>query len=302
MRLSYISSVYRYEQLQSGKQREVAQAGIELLGAKGPEADAEVIAMAIEAFLELGLTEFQIDIGQVEFFKGLVEEAGLGEDEAEELRQLIDRKNMLALELFLKKRSIPVEVKNNLMGLPMLYGNGTMLKEAMRLSKNNRCQNAIDNIDQVYGILKNYGLSQYITFDLGMVQSLNYYTGIVFRGYTYGVGFPILSGGRYDRLVSKFGRDCEATGFSLGINMVMMALERQRKQSEQESGGVFVTYEKNARKLAGDYCRQLIRNNCIAELDIMQMGTEESKKYAALRGFNKFVCIKNDGSREEIML
>ena len=81
----------------------------------------------------------------------------------------------------------------------------------------------------------------------------------------------------------------------------MMALERQ-KSFKQQPEGVFITYERKARKLARDYCRQLIENNCIAELDLMQMGTAEGKKYAELRGFRKFVCIKNDGSREEVML
>lgn len=228
LRLSYLSSVYRYEALQSAKQREVAQAGIELVGAKGPEADAEVIAVCIQALLDAGLSEFQLDLGQVDFFKGLVEEAGLSEEDSEELRQLIDQKNMLALELFLKARSLPEEVKNTLMGLPMLFGNGTLLKRAMKLSKNPRCQRALQNIDQVYRILKQYGLSGYITFDLGMVQSLNYYTGIIFRGITKELGYPICGGGRYDNLLSEYGADLPATGFAIGLKRVLMALERRQ--------------------------------------------------------------------------
>lgn len=302
LKCCYIGNTFSFDELGGGRQNEFTQAGCELLGINSPEADAEVVAMAIETVKATGIDEFQIDIGQVGFFKGLMEESGLSDEEIEEVRELIDQKNLVGVEQVMVRHKVKDPLKRIILDLPKLFGSKDILQKINSGDIGIVATKAIENIKAVLEILEDRNLAQYVSLDFGMVQSLNYYTGIVFRGYTYGVGFPILSGGRYDRLVSKFGRDCEATGFSLGINMVMMALERQKNQFEQESGGVFVTYEKNARKLAGDYCRQLIRNNCIAELDIMQMGTEESKKYAALRGFNKFICIKNDGSREEIML
>lgn len=302
LKCCYIGNTFSFDELGGGRQNEFTQAGCELLGINSPEADAEVVAMAIETVKATGIDEFQIDIGQVGFFKGLMEESGLSEEEIEEVRELIDQKNLVGVEQVMVRHKVKDPLKRIILDLPKLFGSKDILQKINSGDIGIVATKAIENIKAVLEILEDRNLAQYVSLDFGMVQSLNYYTGIVFRGYTYGVGFPILSGGRYDRLVSKFGRDCEATGFSLGINMVMMALERQKKQYEQESGGVFVTYEKNARKLAGDYCRQLIRSNCIAELDIMQMGIEESKKYASLRGFSKFVCIKNDGSREEIML
>lgn len=289
LRLSYVSSVYRYEALQSARQREVAQAGIELLGAKGPEADAEVIAVCIQALLDTGLSEFQLDLGQVEFFKGLVEEAGLSDEDSEELRQLIDHKNMLALELFLTARSLPEELKNILMGLPMLFGNGTLLERAMKLSQNPRCQRALQNIDQVYRILKNYGLSSYITFDLGMVQSLNYYTGIIFRGITKELGYPVCGGGRYDNLLSEYGPDLPATGFAIGLKRVLMALER--RQGLESIPGTDILCAYNPMEAPGVYeAMQSLRQQGLRVEAYWKNEAEDQEAvtaYAAKRGIPK---------------
>ncbi len=299
LRLSYSSSVYRYEELQSAKQREVAQAGIELLGAKGPEADAEVIAAGIQAFLEMGLTEFQMDIGQVEFFKGLVEEAGLIEEESEEIRSLIDHKNMLSLEMFLKERPIPSDVKNNLMRLPMLFGNATMLKEAMKLSKNPRCQSAIENIGKVYDILKQYGLSQYITFDLGMVQSLHYYTGIIFRGMTRELGFPICGGGRYDNLLAEYGMDIPATGFAIGLKRVLMALERQHGLEPIPKTDVLFVYDAILDSQGYVQMQSMRQQGLRVEAYLPKENSiEDIKDFARRRGIPRIIVIEKSGSEE----
>ena len=148
-------------------------------------------------------------------------------------------------------------------------------------------------------ILEDRGLANYVSIDLGMVQSLNYYTGIVFRGYTYGVGFPILSGGRYDGLVSKYGKDCPATGFSMGINMIMMALERQNRAGNGNPGGILVTYEEGARKFADSYCEKAVEGGLIAELDIGMGGLDACLRYARSKGLDKVVLFRADGTSEE---
>lgn len=294
IRLSYISSVYRYEELQSAKQREVAQAGIELLGAKGSEADAEVIAAAIESFIALGLSEFQIDIGQVEFFKGLVEEAGLTDIEAEDLRHLIDQKNMLALEILLKQLSISPEIKNNLLSLPMLFGNGNMLKETMKLSRNERSLRALENIDQVYGILKNYGLSKYITFDLGMVQSLNYYTGIIFRGITKDLGYPICGGGRYDNLMAEFGLDIPATGFAMGIKRVLIALERQHGLVQLPGIDILFVHDGIQDSRGYQMIQQLRSEGHRVEVYMAVDSDMDVKVYAKQKGIKRVIIVSNE--------
>lgn len=302
LKCCYIGNTFSFDELGGGRLNEFTQAGCELLGVNTPEADAEVVAMAIESVLATGIENFKIDIGQVGFFKALMKESGLSEDQIEEVREFIDQKNLVGVEQVMDKHRVRKSLKNIILDLPKLFGSKEILQKISHDDIGEGAAKALQNIKVVLEILEDRNLDQYISVDLGMVQSLNYYTGIVFRGYTYGVGFPILSGGRYDGLVAKFGRDCEATGFSLGINMVMMALERQKKFIDQKSVGAFIVYDEKARKLAGDYCRKLISEGAPAQLDIMKKGIEEGRKYASLKGFTKFVYIKEDGSREEILL
>jgi ATP phosphoribosyltransferase regulatory subunit len=294
IRLSYISSVYRYEDLQSVKQREIAQAGIELLGSNSPEADAEVIALAIESLLTLGLSDFQIDIGQVEFYKGLVEEAGLTDAEAENLRHLIDQKNVLALEMLLKQLSIPAEIKNNLLQLPMFFDNGDLLNTTLKLTKNVRCTRALENIAQVYRILKNYGVSKYIAVDLGMVQSLEYYTGIIFRGITKDFGYPICGGGRYDNLAAEFGADMPATGFAIGLKRILVALEHRHGLEQIPDIDVLFVHDPIQGGKGYDLVQKLRAEGFRVEVFIPVGSSHDFKSYARKKGIHRVFHLNKD--------
>lgn len=298
----YIGNTFSFDELGGGRQNEFTQAGCELLGINSPDADAEIIATAIEALKATGIEEFQIDIGQVGFFKGLMEESGLDENGIEEVREFIDQKNLVGVEQVMDRYRVKSELKKIILDLPRLFGSKDILRRINYDDIGKGAANALQNIKEVLEILEDRDLAGHVSIDLGMVQSMNYYTGIVFRGYTHGVGFPVLSGGRYDRLVSLFGRDLEATGFSLGINMIMMALERQKKLTPEKQEGVLITYDDKARRLAGDYCRGLIAQGIPAELDILKEGMEKSREYAVSKGFCKIVQFNADGTKKEIML
>ena len=298
----YIGNTFSFDELGGGRQNEFTQAGCEILGINTPEADAEVVAMAIEAIKTTGIEEFQIDIGQVEFFKGIMEESGLTEDEVEEVRELIDLKDFVGVEQVMDRHNVSDTLRRLILDLPMLFGSKDILQRINYRDIGQRATNALMNIKAVIEILEDRNLSQYVSIDLGMVQSMNYYTGLVFRGFTYGVGFPILSGGRYDQLVSKFGKEYAATGFSMGINMVLMALERQKKLSEPQNEGCIITYDQAARKLAAELCKELIDKGIQAELDIQRKGFDETKKYALSKGLSRIVNVSGDGSREEFAL
>jgi len=294
LRLFYLGNVYRYGDFQAGKQREVAQAGIELLGLNGPEADAEVIAMAVQLFLELGLDEFQIDIGQVEFFRGLIEEAGIAEEQVKEIQSLIDRKDMLALEMALKRLPISDHVKDTIYRLPQLYGDNRVLQEAIKVSRNLKCRAALENIYQVYEILKDYGFERYVTFDLGMVQSFEFYTGIIFRGITRELGYPICGGGRYDKLVSEFGCDLPATGFAVGIKRLLIALERQGKLEEVPNVDVLVVVEDGQRREAHKLMQHLKSKNKRVEMFLPTNRSISPLDYARKRGIPKVIEFKEN--------
>jgi len=298
----YIGNTFSFDQLGGGRQNEFTQAGCEILGVNSIEADAEVVAMAIEIIKTTGIEEFQIDIGQVEFFKGIMEESGLSEDEVEEVRELIDLKDFVGVEQVMDQHKVRAELKNLILDLPRLFGSKDILNRIDLNRVGERAAKALLNIKAIIEILEDRNLDKYVSIDLGMVQSMNYYTGIVFRGYTYGVGFPVLSGGRYDKLVSRFGRECAATGFSLGINMVMMALERQRKLEDVAEGGFLVTYEPGARKLASCLCRELIEKGLPAQMDIQLKSLDDTVQYAKRKGISRVICVKEDGSKKEIVL
>lgn len=294
LRFSYIGNVFRYNDFGGGKQNEFTQAGIEVLGVSTPESDAEVISIAINALKASGLESFQVDIGQVEFFKGLMEETGLSDEKTSQVRMLIDRKDHVGLEEFLNRCDIREDLKKLICDLPGFFGSADVIDRVEALKVNKRSREALENMRQVLKILEDYGLGQYVSVDLGMLRGLDYDTGIIFRGFTYGVGFPILTGGRYDRLVGEFGKDCPATGFSLGINLIMMALQRQKTAVEKPETDSLVCYSDKGRKTAFELCDELRRQGLVVELDIANSSPEAAKKYAAAKNIGGVISIVDE--------
>ncbi len=300
VRCCYIGNTFSFNELGGGKQKEFTQAGIEILGIQSPEADAELIALAIQSLQLAGIEDFQIDIGQVDFFKGLMEESGMSPLETEEVRELIDTKDFVGVERLVISRRIPEELKEIILNLPKYFGSKELIDELENKNISGKALKALEYLKKVLAILDDWGFGEYVSIDLGMVQSMNYYTGIVFRGFTYDIGFPVLSGGRYDNLIQRFGRNCPATGFSLGINMIIMALERRDKLFGQPTGGCFVLYQPEGRKKAYGILTELKKKGCIAELDISGMDIERAKAYAKNKGMDKILMVFDDTNTETI--
>jgi len=298
LRFSYIGNTFRYNEMGGGKQKEFTQAGVEILGAGRPEADAEVIAMAVNAMNAAGIDNFQIDIGQVEFFKGLMEETGLSESDTGLMRTMVENKDFPGFEELAGKFEIPSAWKDLILELPRLFGPAAVIDRAEKAVSNRRSREALANLRQVVDILKDYGLDRYIAVDLGMLQSLHYYTGIIFRGFTHGVGFPVLSGGRYDTLVEKFGQKCPATGFSMGINLVMTALERQKTGAEKPAPGSLVCYDEGERKLAIELCQILRKQGLTIEMDITGDSPDAVAGSARRRGISGIIRVLPGGGLE----
>lgn len=298
LRISYIGNAFKYNELGGGKQKEFTQAGVEIIGVNTPEADAGVIATAIDAVKATGLENFQIDIGQVEFFKGLMEETGLSAEETEKMRVLIDRKDFLGIEELVEEHNIRDDLKELILDFPKLFGSTDVIDRVEKYPINERSIKALNNLRSIINILDDYGLSKYVSVDLGMVQSLNYYSGTIFRGFTYGVGFPILSGGRYDRLVEKFGKSSPATGFSMGINMVMMALDRQKIEFEKPRVDTLVCCSEEGRKTAFRICETLRKQGLVVEMDINGGDFEAARNYAGLKGIGGILKVLDDENIE----
>lgn len=229
-RLCYVADAFRYDGSASSLSSEFTQAGIELIGDGSCEADAEVISVTVAALLAAGLEEFQIDIGQVEFFKGLAEQVGLDADDFERIRTLIDFKDSVSIAQIAQKYDADEEIKELLCRMPYLFGSAEVIEQAKSPKLNARSAAALENLEQVYRLLCACGLERYVSIDLGMLQNLDYYTGVIFKGFTYDVGFSVCGGGRYDTLIGNFGKDLSAVGIAISTPRVLSALVRQKKQ------------------------------------------------------------------------
>lgn len=295
IKYSYIGNVFRFNEVGGGRQNEFTQAGVEMLGDYSSESDAEIIAVAINMLKTAGLENFQIDIGQVEFFKGLVEEAGFTNNDVIRISKLIDRKDMVGVEEIAGKYEMSDELRKLILKLPGLFGSIEVIEQLKQDTKNSRSLAALENIEEVIGILGDYGFSKYISVDFGMLKGLNYDTGIIFRGFTHGVGFPLLSGGRYDSLTSSFGRDCPATGFSLGINMLMAALEKTELTLEKPSVDSLICYRKCNRKKAIEIAEALRKQTMNIETFMLTEDVQQGIDYAASKQIGGVIFIEDNG-------
>ena len=210
-----------------GKLKEVTQMGAELIGDSSVQADAEMIAMTIEALYHAGLSDFQISIGNLEYFKGICAEAGLDEETELELRELISGKNYFGAEELLEGIHVSQKDKELLLNVSELFGTSAVLHKAKETASNKRSKHAVERLEKVFQVLCEYGVEKYVSFDLGMLSKYNYYTGIIFKGYTYGVGDAIVKGGRYDNLLRRFGKNAPAIGCMIVVDDLLAAMKRQ---------------------------------------------------------------------------
>jgi ATP phosphoribosyltransferase regulatory subunit len=226
LKLSYVTNIFRANKSGTGDKREFVQGGIEYFGNNKPECDAEIIAVGIRCLLECGFNDFHIDLGQVEFMNGLIDEATLNKFEKLQLHNLIENKNYGDLKEFLEKTDMPLELKEKFYMIPKLYGKPEkVLVRAKELVINERMEKALKNLEDVYNILADYKFHKYILFDLGFTKEQGYYTDIMFKGYVNNFGEVVLSGGRYDNLTREFGADKPACGLGLNINKIIEVME-----------------------------------------------------------------------------
>ena len=238
VRLCYAGNTFVNNSSFQGRMKEATQMGAERIGDSSSDADAEMLAMVVNCLLEAGLREFQISVGEVNFFKALLEDARKDDEMERKLRELISNKNNFGVEELIRGQNLPKELENAFFQLPYLFGDAEILKKAKKLTSNQRAIRAIHRLEEIYEILKCYGYENYVTFDLGMLSKYRYYTGIIFQAYTYGTGEPIVKGGRYDNLLEHFGKAAAASGFGISIDQLMLALSRQNipvmAQEEEE--------------------------------------------------------------------
>ena len=234
LRFCYQGSAFSNTSNLQGKLKETTQMGAELMNDASAQADGEMIAMLIESLLAAGLTEFQISVGNVEYFKGLCEYLGMDSELEMTLRDEISGKNYFAAEDLLKNEGFKKPDRDLFLRIRDFMETEEDLVKAAESAPNGRAGAAVKRLIEVWNVVDAYGLSKYVSFDLSLLSKYHYYTGIIFKGYTYGTGEPIASGGRYDQLLRYFGKEAPAIGWMISVDPLMEAMRRQHLIDVQE--------------------------------------------------------------------
>ena len=259
VRLRYCENVYTVCQSFAGKRNEVTDCGIELIGLD-QNSDIEVVSCALDAMRCIQSKSYIVEIGNVQFFKTACDALNLKEDIRMQLADLIDRKSMVELEDYLESLDMPAKARIFFLRLPFLAGKEQILNLAYDISFTNDLKKIVVELKNLYKKLSELGYEKEVTFDLAKVPHLHYYTGIIFEGFIEGIGSAVLSGGRYDHLLEKFGPEQGACGFSVKLDEIVDQMPDEEAESKIK---IYYGYHKQmeALKLAAKH-----RKNKIVEL------------------------------------
>ena len=266
IRLCYKGNTFINHSSYRGRLHETTQAGAELIGLDSVEADAEMVAMAVESLKEVGLGDFQIHIGNVEFFESFITETGLDKEKELKLREFISNRNYFGVDELLQNANTKETTKVAFQVLPELIGGVEILREAKKYALNSRTLEALKRLEALYELLTAYGVEKYVTFDLSMSGTYGYYTGIIFHGYTYGTGDAIVKGGRYDHLLEKFGKASPSIGFVIVVDELLNAFARQKLSIPYKNKNTFILYDANRQAEAIKLAKEFRANGKPTEL------------------------------------
>ena len=301
VKLSYVENVFRIDEEQAGKKREFRQAGVELFGISSYKGDVEVIVTAIESLIDLGLENFQIDIGQVKILREVFKSINIDEEEKEIIIQFIENKNFIELEEYVEGLGLEPNISIILAEIPRLFGTPKEVLESLeQLPLTEAMKEAVEELRLICQSIERLGLGKYISIDLGMVARLEYYTGIIFKGFTKSLGVVLLSGGRYNQLMEDFGIKCPATGFAFLVDQIIKALKLQNKLDNRktkhylliDSGDIdgATLYKINEIRAEGNIVEVCLLDN-----------TEDILEYSKRRKVDEIIKIAN-GNIEKVFI
>lgn len=225
LRYFYVLNVFRQTQ-ETKDFRESTQAGVEYFGNPSPEADAEIIALAIQLLEDSQVSNYKIELGHAGFFKQLVTDMKLQKQDLAELKEYIQAKNVTEIEQLLTRLAVDSGIKEVVRSLPFLYGNPLdVITKAKELPLNNEMEKTLENIYAIYQSLEAYGVAEHVVIDLSLINHMDYYSDMIFQGFIGKVGKPILMGGRYNTLANQFDSNLPAIGFACDIDFLIAGIE-----------------------------------------------------------------------------
>ncbi len=293
-RICYDQQVFRRNKALNARRDETTQCGVEIVGAGGLRADVEVIVTAIEAFLALGFSDFKIELGHIGYFKALAQCAFDSQEHADEARNLVERKDFAALSDLVDR--FAVGDRRAIGSLPMLFGGREVLDDALKLAPNSEAKQVILHLQDVFDAVSSLGYGQHLSIDLGLVHSIEYYTGIVFRGYLQGLGNVVMSGGRYDSLSEYFGAKLSSIGFAMDVDAIAVAAKKTYPDTQKPR--VLIHYHSTEDLAAAQSkLKSLVLKGFAAEISLFD-SLSEALANADHAGFVRLVFISN--GQEEI--
>lgn len=287
-KFSYYGPVLRNLDTVLGRPREIWQVGVELVGPESPESDAELIIMGIESLKRLDIKNFSVDIGNVNFFRGLVSD--LEASARKKIEEFILRKDSSGLNEFLNTIALPSDKKEIISELPFIFGEKSVIKKAWKMAESEMSKNALENLERVFAYIKSYKLEKYITIDLGEIRGLNYYTGTIFECFAPHVGYEIFGGGRYNNLIGMFGENCAGAGFAVNLDIL-----GRYAGSFTGNKRDYLIYNKTSDKSSeADLVLLLRKKGFTAESNFMNYGYLEAIKYMKENNIENIIYISEN--------
>src|SRR3984893_2328149 len=283
LRLCYLGPTFEGHPA-PGSGRQAFQAGAELIGAHGAAADAEVVAMAITALESSGLGEFQVEVGHVGFFGGLM--ARLAPDQRSRVLDALSGRDLVELEQALAETDLRAAEQELLLRFPALRGDPEILTAAVKLVDNPASELAVNELQEVHHLLEAHGVAARVNLDLGAVRDFDYYTGIIFEVFSPALGAPLAAGGRYDGLLERFGRACPATGLVVFVDRVQGVLREVGARAVP--GGALVGFATEA-SAAVQLAAELRRGGSRVVMEVEPTDEGDLLRRATVLGFTRVV-------------
>ena len=295
VRLSYEGNVFINNNSYQGRLKESTQLGVEFIGENSVDADGEIIALVVNNLKAAGLEQFQISIGHANLFGELMKAADFDEDAEETLRDLILNKNFFGVDEFLERHQVKEDLRSLFSMLGKMYASpeewADMKEIALRFPG---VSDALSYLQELYELLEVYDVTKYVSFELGLISSYSYYTGILFSGYTFGSGEPIVKGGRYDGLLSYFGKEAPAIGFALMVDQLLLALERQKIAIPVGQEAEIILYTPQQRKIAATTAEELRNAGKLVRLHLMDLKSHSIGGYREKYQGQKIILLEDE--------
>lgn len=294
LKLFYSQNIYRSNPKMAGRDDEIMQSGIEIIGGDEKRSDIEALSLAAEVLNSCESTDVRLEIGDNTFYKYLLKALDI-EDDEEFVRSLIESKNTPELKNYLstveKNDSEQEKAAEILLALPGLFGGAEVFEKAEKLFEGTVLPERLTQLKATFEALCLLEAEDKITVDLGLVNKAEYYTGIIFRGYIEEYGQAVISGGRYDTLIGSFGvEDKPAIGFAANINAIAAAYLRKSESLLAKNADALV-YAEDDKFIEGiQHCSALIGSGVSAEFCACS-DEQSAKEYAHSKGIKKLFIV-----------